>query len=69
MQKDYMDEKGVNYTEKIVDTDETAREEMIKESDGYLGVPYTIIEKNDGSKEKVIGFDKGRLSSILGIDP
>lgn len=66
MLKDYFKEKSIPFTEKMVDTDDVAREEMMAVSGGFLGVPYTVITK-DGSKEGVIGFDKGKLDTILGI--
>jgi glutaredoxin len=68
MLKDYLSEHNLAYIEKLVDQDETARDEMMQASGGFLGVPYTVIMKDDGSKESVIGFDKGRLNSILGIN-
>ena len=49
-----------------MDTDDAARAEMMAVSGGFLGVPYTVITK-DGTKEGVIGFDKGKLDSILGL--
>ena len=67
MLKSYLDEKSVTYTEKLVDQDDTAREEMTKASGGFLGVPYSIITKDDGTKENVIGFDKGKINSVLGL--
>ncbi len=67
MLKSYLDEKNVAYTEKLVDQDDSAREEMTKASGGFLGVPYSIITKDDGSKENIIGFDKGRINSVLGL--
>jgi hypothetical protein len=51
----------------MVDTDDAAREEMMAVSGGFLGVPYTVIVKDDGTKEGVIGFDKGKIDSILQI--
>ena len=66
MLKDYLREKSIAYTEKMVDTDEVAREEMMAVSGGFLGVPFTVVMK-DGSKETIIGFDKGKLNSILGL--
>lgn len=66
MLKDYLSEKGISYTEKMVDTDEAAREEMMSISGGFLGVPFTVVMK-DGSKETVIGFDKGKINSFLGL--
>jgi glutaredoxin len=67
MLKDYLNEKSIVYTEKMVDQDEAARSEMTAVSGGFLGVPFTVITKDDGSKETVIGFDKGRLNAVLGI--
>ncbi len=65
MLKDYLGEKGAAFTEKLVDQDDAAREEMMASSGGFLGVPFTVIAKDDGSKETVLGFDKGKLDSIL----
>lgn len=65
--KDYLTENKFEYTEKLVDQDDAAKDEMAKESEGFLGVPFTVIVKDDGSKETVIGFDKGRIDQILGI--
>jgi len=69
MLKDYLKERGIGYEEKLVDQDDLARDEMVKVSNGFLGVPFSVITKNDGAKETVIGFDKGRLDSILQINP
>jgi len=67
MLKNYLKENGVVFSEKLVDQDDAAREEMMKESKGFLGVPFTIITKDDGTKEDIIGFDKGRLNQVLGL--
>ena len=67
MLKDYLTEKKFSFTEKLVDMDETAQKEMETVSGGFLGVPFTSITKDDGTKETVLGFDKGKLDSILGI--
>jgi len=67
MLKDYFDRRGVEYTEKLVDQDDQSREEMMNASGGFLGVPFTVVEKGDGMKETVVGFDRGRLNSLLGL--
>ncbi|MCX6704054.1 MAG: glutaredoxin family protein [Candidatus Woesebacteria bacterium] len=67
MLKDYLKEKSLSFTEKLVDLDESAKVEMAASSGGFLGVPFTLIVKNDGTKETVVGFDKGKINSILGI--
>ncbi|BCX14406.1 MAG: NrdH-redoxin [Patescibacteria group bacterium] len=67
MAKDYLSSKNVVFEEKLVDQDEVAREEMMKVSGGFLGVPFLVITKDDGSQETVLGFDKGKLDSLLGL--
>lgn len=66
MLKKYFDDNNVNYVEKLIDQDDMAREEMSKVSEGFLGVPFTVVEK-DGKQEAIVGFDKGKLNSVLGI--
>lgn len=67
MLKDYLKEKNFSFSEKLVDQDDAARDEMMASSGGFLGVPFSVIVKDDGTKETVIGFDKGKLNAILGI--
>ena len=67
MLKDYLSENGISYTEKMVDLDDDAKDEMLEESGGFLGVPFALFMKDDGTKETVVGFDKGRLEKILGL--
>ncbi len=66
MLKDYLKEKNIPFAEKLVDQDEAARDEMMASSSGFLGVPFSVVMK-DGTKETVIGFDKGKLNQILEI--
>ncbi len=65
--KNYLVEKGVGFTEKIIDQDEVAREEMLADSGGFMGVPFTVITKDDGIKETVVGFDRTKINNLLGI--
>lgn len=65
MLKDYLKEKGVNFEEKLVDVNDAAREEMMASSGGFLGVPFTVIKKDDGTNITVLGFDKGKLEASL----
>lgn len=67
MLKDYLTQKNIAFTEKLVDIDEAARDEMTAVSGGFLGVPFTSIVKDDGTKETVLGFDQGKLNSVLGL--
>lgn len=67
MLKSYLSGKGFSFSEKLVDTDEAAREEMMAASGGFLGVPFTVITKDDGSRETIMGFDKGKIDLVLGV--
>lgn len=66
MLKDYLKQNTFTFEEKLVDQDDVAKEEMMKDSGGFLGVPFTVIVKDDGAKETIVGFDKGRINQILG---
>ncbi|WKZ25416.1 MAG: glutaredoxin family protein [bacterium] len=65
MVKDYLISKNISFAEKMVDQDENARNEMVGVSGGFLGVPFTVILKEDGTKETVVGFDKGKFDSMV----
>jgi len=59
--KDYLDKKGVSFTEKNVEQDpEFAREAVTKS--GQMGIPVLDI---DG--QIIIGFDRPRIDAALGI--
>jgi glutaredoxin len=68
MLKDYLDGHNVSYEEKLIDQDEAAKEQMVSNSDGFMGVPFTVITKDDGEKEKIVGFDKGKIDKVLEIN-
>lgn len=59
--KEFFKDNNVSYKELDVVVDAKAREDMIKKS-GQLGVPVIDV---DGSI--VIGFDKRKLSELLGV--
>lgn len=65
MVKEYLNQKGVPFVEKMIDTDENAQQEMLTVSNGFMGVPFTVITKDDGTNDTVVGFDKGKLEQIL----
>ena len=61
MTKDFLKEKGIAYTEFNVASDLEKRQEMIQKS-GQMGVPVIFV-----GSEMIIGFDKERLVSTLGL--
>ena len=58
MTKEYLSQRGIQYTERNVIEDETAMEEL--EKFGYMTTPVTVI---DG--EIVIGFDRKKLDELI----
>lgn len=56
--KDYLKEKGVEYTEKNIQADKEARKELM--GMGHMGVPVLVI---DG--EEIVGFDKDKIDDLL----
>jgi len=67
MLKDYLENKGVSYNERLIDQDDKAKEDMLIDSGGFMGVPFTVVEKEDGTKEIIIGFDQGKLDNVIGV--
>jgi len=66
MQKDYFASKNIVYQEILVDENPDEAQKMIEIS-GQMGVPFTVIDKDDGSKVTILGFDKGKIDETLGI--
>jgi len=64
MEAEYLQSKGIVFGEIYVDKDPKAVQDMIAES-GQMGVPFTVITKDDGSKITLLGFDKQKLDSAL----
>ena len=61
MAKEYMQEKGIEYSEVDVSTDQEAAAKMVEKS-GQMGVPVIDV---DG--KIIVGFDKGEIKSALGL--
>ena len=66
MEKEYLNSKNIQYEEILVDERPEEAQKMIEMS-GQLGVPFTVIKKEDNSEEKILGFDKARIDQILQI--
>lgn len=66
METEYLQSKGIQFDEIFVDQDPKAAEEMIKIS-GQMGVPFTVIEKEGGEKQTVLGFDQDKINRALGL--
>jgi glutaredoxin len=63
----WLDKIGQPYTKKITDEDPAAMLEFMSINDGMIGVPFSVIEADDGSVTKISGFDQGKFKKALGI--
>ncbi|MEK9146910.1 MAG: glutaredoxin domain-containing protein [Patescibacteria group bacterium] len=66
IQKDYFQEKNVQYLEILVDENPEEAQKMIEIS-GQMGVPFTVIDRDDGQRVTILGFDRPRIDEALGI--
>ncbi len=63
-EKQFLNSKGVSYEDVNVEEDQAAAEEMIKKS-GQMGVPVTLITRDDNTEVVRVGFDQAWLTSEL----
>ena len=63
---EYLKTHNIPFDLLYIDQDEEARRSQESESNGFLGVPFTLVEK-DGQKQSVIGFDKAAIDRVLNI--
>lgn len=66
MERAYLESKGVDFEEVLLDEnpDEIAK---VIDTCGSMGVPCTHIIKDDGTEERILGFDKARIDAALGL--
>lgn len=58
--KDYFNQNNVQFTEYNISSNPEARKELMKK--GYRSVPLIVIDS-----EEILGFDKDKIDSILGL--
>jgi len=66
MLKSYLNDKGIKYDVKMADEDQSIARELYEKS-GQLGVPFTVITDESGKEELVLGFDRPKIDSALGL--
>lgn len=66
MQKDYFASKNIQYQEILVDENPQEAQKMIEIS-GQMGVPFTVIDRNGGTRVTILGFDRPRIDEALGL--
>jgi glutaredoxin-like YruB-family protein len=59
--KQYLDSKGVSFTERNVENDMSAAQESVSKS-GQMGIPVLDI-----NGQIIVGFDRPRIDAALGL--
>ena len=66
MEKEYLKQKDIEFEDILVDQRHDKIQEMV-DTCGSMGVPCTHIIKDDGTEERILGFDQARIDAALGI--
>ncbi|MEK7581174.1 MAG: glutaredoxin family protein [Patescibacteria group bacterium] len=64
MEKDYLNSKNIVFSEILVDENPQEAQKMIEIS-GQMGVPFTVITKDDGTQVNILGFDRLKIEEAL----
>lgn len=66
MEKSWLENNGVKHEIVMVDANQKEAEAMVEKT-GQMGVPVTEIGFEDDEPEYIVGFDKPKLSALLGV--
>jgi glutaredoxin len=66
MLKAWLQSKNIDFTDYSVDINPVAAQQMIAIS-GQRGVPFSVIERDDGSTVNILGFDRPMFQAELGL--
>ncbi|NWJ46972.1 MAG: DUF302 domain-containing protein [Chloroflexi bacterium] len=66
MEKNWLEGHKIEHQVVYVDNDQKEAKAMVNKT-GQMGVPVTEILFENGESEYIIGFDKPKLSSLLGV--
>lgn len=62
---EWLEKNNVEFTKVVVDQED--RVDELLEKSGGMAVPFTVITQDDGSEDKILGFDQPRLAAALKI--
>lgn len=64
MLKKWLNDNGVKYEDYFIDKDPHAAQTLVSQS-GQMSVPFSTVEYEDGSVDKILGFDREKFSIAL----
>ena len=62
--KKWLDERSVKYTSYDIDQNPIAAANMARIADEMI-VPFSVIELDDGTEQKIIGFDVEKFEKVI----
>lgn len=66
MQMEYLRSRKIPFLEILVDEHPEEAQKMIEIS-GQMGVPFTVIDQDNGNRITILGFDKTKIDEALGL--
>jgi glutaredoxin len=64
---EWLEKNSLDYEKKNTDENETFMQEFMSVNDGMIGVPFTVIEKDNGEKVKISGFDLNKFKEATEV--
>ena len=66
MLKNYLKSKNIQYEDVLLDENPERAVEAVHLCNS-MGVPCTHIVNDDGSEERILGFDKSKIDQVLSL--
>jgi glutaredoxin len=63
----WFDKQNVAYDHHVVDEEPGGMATLLAVSDGAIGVPFTVIDMDDGKQVKIAGYDIKEFKTALSI--
>lgn len=63
----WLAKNNIPYDKRVTDLDPAVMEEFMNVNEGRIGVPFSIINKDNGEEVKISGFDQKKFKETLNI--
>jgi glutaredoxin len=63
----WLDKQGLDYTKKVTNENPQYMADFMAVNDGMIGVPFTVIDNDDGTQTKFSGYDIAELKKLLQV--
>ena len=63
----WFDKQNIPYEHHVVDEEPGGMQTLLDVSDGAIGVPFTVIDMDDGKQVKIAGYDIKEFKTALSL--